>query len=85
MTQPHSPATEHTTLDQLSGRLEDFDQLVASVFSGHDTIEDTPWVEPPHKRPHLHDELKIWCVKQWPHVRASAIKHFEEARRRMMS
>jgi hypothetical protein len=49
MTQPHSPTPEHTTLDQLSGRLEDFDQLVANVFSGYDTLHDTHWVEPAAK------------------------------------
>jgi hypothetical protein len=85
MTQPHSPTPEHTTLDQLSGRLEDFDQLVANVFSGYDTLHDTPWVEPAAKQAPMHGELKGWCVKQWPHLRASAMKHFAEAKRRVMS
>ena len=73
-------------LDQLSGRLEDFDQIAASLFSGHDSIQDTPWFE---RRPSNYavarDGLKTWCGKHWPDVRDSAAKHLAEAKRRVLS
>ena len=86
MTQPDQYDTGRVALNELSPRLEAFDQMAANLFSGYDTLHDTPWVEP--DRPAhgmVRDGLKVWCVKQWPHVRASAARHLAEAKRRVMS
>lgn len=83
---PYPFQPEEISLDQLSGRLEEFDRIAASLFSGHDSMEDTPWLE---RRPSNYavarDGLKTWCEKHWPDVRDSAVKHLAEAKRRMLS
>jgi hypothetical protein len=83
---PYPSNTAHTSLDQLSPRLEEFDQIAASLFSGHDSMRDTPWLErKPSSYAVARDGLKTWCWNQWPQVRDSAIKHVAEAKRRMIS
>ena len=86
MTQPDQYDTGRVALSELSPRLEQFDSLAASLFSGYDTIHDTPWIE--HEQPKhsiMSDGLKVWCLKQWPNVRASAAHHLAQAKRRVMS
>jgi len=86
MTQPDSYNTGRVALSELSPRLEQFEGLAASLFSGHNTLEDTPWAKPdPQTAPAAHDGLKLWCLKRWPDVRASAAHHLAEAKRRVMS
>ena len=86
MTQPDQYDTGRVALSDLSARAQLFDQMAANLFSGYDTLSDTPWVEhEAARRSVLHDGLKVWCVKQWPHVRASAAKHLAEAKRRVLS
>lgn len=86
MTQPDQYDTGRVAFSDLSSRVEQFDQIAASLFSGYDTLCDTPWVEHDAQKPSaFQDGLKVWCLKQWPHVRASAAKHLAEAKRRVMS
>ncbi|HTL28882.1 MAG TPA: hypothetical protein VL282_06675 [Tepidisphaeraceae bacterium] len=77
---------ELASIESLDARLSDFDQAVANIFSGHDSIADTPWVaRTPSMRAVARDAMKQWCKTQWPVVRDSALKHIEEAKRRMLS
>jgi hypothetical protein len=86
MTQPDQYDTGRVALCELSPRLENFNNIAASLFSGRDSLCDTPWVETePPKHSILEEGLKGWCAKQWPSVRASAAKRLEEAKRRMLS